>query len=148
MIRLFAVLAVLPAVASGSAASNNLSWLAGCWTTPDKASQEVWAVEPDGSLSGFNVVLRGNSVAFYEVLSVRPNKNGTWVYTAHPSGQTTTSFTLAESTDNSAVFTKPDHDYPQQIAYVRDGNRLNAMISLLGGDKPNHFNKIACEAGT
>lgn len=146
MMRLIAVLAVLPAVASGSAATGGeLSWFAGCWMTPDKTSQEVWVVEGDGSLTGFNVTVTDNSVSFYEVLNIRPNQNGTWAYTAHPSGQERTSFVLAELSENSAVFTNPDHDYPQQIAYVRDGDRLDATISLLGGEKPNIFSKVACE---
>lgn len=145
MTRLFAVLAILPAVASGAdSTANDLSWLAGCWVTPDKSAQEVWVLEADRSLVGLNVVIVDNSVSFYEILTIRPSESGALIYTAHPSGQESASFAAVKITENSIVFTNPNHDYPQQIMYVRDGSRLTATISLLGGAKPNSFDKIAC----
>lgn len=38
--------------------------------------------------------------------------------------------------DGVAVFTNPDHDYPQSIMYVRFGNRLTATISKIDGSDP------------
>jgi len=44
-----------------------------------------------------------------------------------------------------ALFVNPDHDYPQEIRYRRDGNRLIATISLLGGEDARSFDKQACD---
>ena len=146
MKRLSIALMLIPVIALGSDSdSDKLSWLAGCWMTPDKSSQEVWVIDSDRSLAGFSVAISSNKVGFYEVLSISRGKDGSWVYTAYPSGQASASFTATEITENSVVFANPDHDYPQEIRYVREGNRLFATISLLGGVDPNSFDKVACE---
>ena len=121
-----------------------LGWLVGCWTAPDRSAREVWVRAKDDELSGFSVVVSDNSVVFHEVLNVRRREDGAWVYTAHPSGQSATSFVGAEVSDGHALFINPDHDYPQEIRYSRKAEHLSATISLTGGANPNSFNKIAC----
>jgi len=144
--RSIAGLALVSALALASDHdSHQLDWLVGCWVSPDKSAQEVWAVDSDRSLAGFAVTVGDNRVTFYEVLSIRQTVRGSLVYTAHPSGQSPASFAATTITDHSVVFTNPDHDYPQQIAYSRQENRLSAIISLLGGADPNTFDKVACE---
>ena len=130
---------------AGEPSEHPLDWLIGCWMTPDGSSQEVWVADSDGALSGFSVSIADNSVSFYEILGIRRSKDGSLVYTAHPSGQAATSFTVAEITKNSVLFENADHDYPQQIRYERVSNRLHATISLLDGVKPARFDKVACE---
>ncbi len=44
-------------------------------------------------------------------------------------------FRLVESGAGRAAFENADHDYPQRIAYVRDGDTLTATISLVDGSK-------------
>jgi len=126
-------------------AQHDLDWLAGCWITADESSQEVWVVDGDNSLIGFSVALGADKVQFYEVMSIKLNDDGLWIYTAHPSGQASASFIAVETNENSVVFTNPDHDYPQQINYRREGSLLYASVSLLGGDNSNSFDKVACE---
>lgn len=139
-------LALIPALAlGGDSNSGELRWLVGCWVTPDNSAQEVWVVNSERSLAGFGVTINDNKVGFYEVLSINQREDGAWTYTAHPSGQASASFVAVEITDNSVVFSNPDHDYPQEIRYKREGNRLYATISLLDGVKPNSFDKVACE---
>jgi hypothetical protein len=146
MLRLIATFALLHVISSADAAAGRgLSWLAGCWATPDKSAQEVWVIENDRSLLGFGIALANNSVSFYEILSIRQNDDGSFVYTAHPSGQASASFIATEISATSVVFTNPDHDYPQEITYVRDGDHLYATVSLLGGVMPTTFNKVACD---
>ena len=144
--RILAGFALISALAIGSDHdSNQLGWLVGCWVSTDKSAQEVWVVDSDQSLIGFNVVFSDNKVGFYEVLSIKRNEEDSLVYTPHPLGQQSASFAATEVAENSIVFTNPDHDYPQEIRYAREGNRLYATISLLGGAKPNSFDKIACD---
>ncbi len=144
--RVFTALLLLTMLASGgNSAQSSLDWLAGCWVTADKSSQEVWVVDSDESLIGFGVALGAGKVVFYEVLSIKQNDDGLWTYTAHPSGQASASFIAVETSENSVVFANPNHDYPQKISYRRDGSQLFATISLLGGENPNSFEKIACD---
>ncbi|XOV85692.1 MAG: DUF6265 family protein [bacterium] len=89
--------------------------------------------------------MKENQVSFYEVLSIRYGEDGTFVYTAHPAGQGSTSFAATQTTRNNVVFTNPDHDYPQEIEYLRQGDQLTATISLIGGDRPAVFRKHLCE---
>ena len=144
--RIITALLLLPLLASGNDSTRGeLDWLAGCWIAADKSSQEVWVVESDNSLLGFSVALEGGAVGFYEILSIRQDDAGAWVYTAYPSGQASASFVATAVSDSAVVFLNPDHDYPQEIRYRRDGSRLVATISLRGGDKPTSFDKVACE---
>ena len=144
--KLSTALALIPAlVLGGESDRSELSWLVGCWVTPDKSAQEVWVVDSERSLAGFGVAINDNKVGFYEVLSIKQGENSSWSYTAHPSGQASTSFLVTEIAENSVAFANPDHDYPQEIRYKRENNRLYATISLLGGVNPNSFDKVACE---
>jgi len=141
-----AILLLLPALASGGDSFNSeFDWLVGCWVTPDNSAQEVWVINGEQSLAGFAVSVADNKVGFYEVLSIRQDENGVWVYTAHPSGQSSASFHAVQISEKNVVFANPDHDYPQEIRYRRDGDSLYASVSLLGGASPNSFDKIACE---
>lgn len=143
---LFLASLALPIIchASGSPDSD-LSWISGCWVAPDESALEVWTEEEGGDFSAFGVAVSDNKVAFYEVLSIRQGNDGVFVYTATPAGQSPTSFLATEWSDKSIAFTNPDHDYPQRISYKRQGNRLLATISLLGGENPETFEKILCE---
>lgn len=144
--KYLAILLLLPALApGGDSYSGKLNWLSGCWVTPDHKTQEVWVVDGERSLIGFAVSINENEVSFYEVLSIRQDSNDTWIYNAHPSGQTAASFKAVQISKDKAVFANPDHDYPQEIRYRRDGNRLFASVSLLGGENPISFDKVACE---
>ena len=144
--RILTALLLIPVLASGGeTAQDSLNWLAGCWVTADKSSQEVWVDEGDDSLIGFAVALGAEEVVFYEVLSIRRNADSVWTYSAHPSGQAPASFMAVESGQSSVVFANPNHDYPQEISYRRNGGRLSATISLRGGANAKSFDKIACE---
>ena len=141
----FTALALIPALAiGGDSYSGGFGWLAGCWVTPDSSAQEVWVVESERSLAGFGVAITDSKIGFYEVLSIKQSEDGSWTYTAHPSGQSSASFVAVEIDDTSVVFANPEHDYPQEIRYKRVGSRLYATISLIGGVNPNSFDKVAC----
>ncbi len=138
-------MALIPALAlAGDSYSGEFSWLAGCWETPDNSAIEVWVVDSEHSLIGFSVAISGSQIGNYEVMSIKQSADGSWEYTAHPSGQAAATFLAVEINDNSVIFANPKHDYPQEIRYERKGSRLLARISLLGGDEPNSIDKVAC----
>ena len=61
------------------------------------------------------------------------------------SGQASASFKAIQQGENSVLFVNPDHDFPQEIRYERNGDSLAASVSLLDGVKPISFDKVACE---
>ncbi len=135
------ILLFLFALASGG----EFDWLAGCWVSDDKSTQEVWVIDGEQSLAGFSVSVSDHRVGFYELMNIRQDENGSWLFTAYPSGQASASFEAVQLGENSVLFTNPDHDYPQEIRYERKGDRLSASVSLLDGVKPISFDKVACE---
>lgn len=144
--RTLPALLLLPVISmAGESNQHELSWLVGCWMTPDGSSQEVWIDEGGGALVGFSVALADNKVSFYEILSIRRAKDGSLVYMAHPVGQASASFAATAITDNSVLFVNAGHDYPRQIRYTRQADQLHATISLLDGVNPVSFDKIACD---
>ena len=144
--KLLSTLALFPALAlAGDSPGGEFNWLAGCWETIDGSAIEVWVVDSERSLIGFSVTISDDEVGSYEVMSIKKSASGSWEFTAHPSGQAAATFLAVEINDNSVIFSNPEHDYPQEIRYERQGRRLLAKISLLGGDKPNSFDKVACK---
>lgn len=121
------------------------SWLLGCWQSDDGSEVEAWAEEPDGSMIGFAISLSQGRLAFYELLSIRRTGDGTLIYTAHPAGQSRTVFTAVAPPAGGVLFANPEHDYPQEIGYRREGGRMIATISAQGGENPRSFDKRRCD---
>ena len=145
MKRLSALL-LMPCLAfAANTETGSLDWLAGCWTTPDQSAQEVWVIEDEDLLLGFSVNIRDNKVGFFELMSIRRAADNNWVLTAYPAGPAPGTFTASQIGKQSVIFSNPEHDYPQQIMYRRDGAKLLATISLLGGANPTNFDNVACE---
>jgi hypothetical protein len=143
--RLLVILVLIPALTSGGDSDrSDLHWLEGCWAATDSSAQEVWVVDDEQLLIGFGVSIHDAKVGFYELMSIRKSEHGSWTYTAHPSGQASASFIATQIGENSVVFVNPDHDYPQEIRYRREGSRLHATVSLLAGVNPTNFDKAAC----
>jgi ribonucleotide monophosphatase NagD (HAD superfamily) len=125
--------------------ANDLDWLVGCWESADGSAKEVWVRDPDGSLIGFGVVVADGAVEFYEVLRIVANQDGALAYTAYPAGQSSTTFVEAAASNAYVLFSNPDHDYPQEIAYRLEGGRLFATISALNGQNSQTFDKRRCD---
>ncbi len=145
MKTLLIVPAACAALLFAPATAGTPQWFAGCWESPDQSAKEVWVAEPDGALMGFGVALDQGKVKFYELLKIEVNEGGDLSYTAYPIGQAPASFHESERSDTSIVFTNPDHDYPQKIAYRREGNMLYASTAALDGRNEHTFTKQACQ---
>jgi len=139
--RLFALMAVSPAFAADLA---DLEWMLGCWESADGHAAEVWVKDTDTSFLGFSATTADGAIVFYELLRVASNTEGV-TYTAYPMGQAPTVFAATEIADEHVSFTNPDHDYPQKIAYGREGGGLIAVISMLDGARPQSFDKEQCD---
>jgi uncharacterized protein (TIGR02246 family) len=112
-------------------ALESLSWLAGCWERVDgePGSGEYWTPPAGESLFGISRTIRGGKTVAYEFMQIRRTDDGAIELIAHPSGQATATFRLAEAADYKAVFENPAHDFPQRVIYQLQGaDRLAAWI--------------------
>ena len=132
-----ALLAVTIGLLSGSAQDDRaarLKWMSGCWirSTARSTVEEQWTVPRAGTLFGVGRTTRhtasGDSVAEHEFTQIHI-VNGKLVFSAHPSGQQPADFTESELTDSSVVFSNPQHDFPQNVRYMRGrGDSLFAAV--------------------
>lgn len=111
-------------------------WLEGTWTStaPDgTVTRETWVSAGDG-LSGESRTTRADGTeAESEVLRIE-SKDGL-TYVAAPSGQRETRFVARQASAQDLVFENAAHDFPQRIAYHRDGSVLTATVSTLDGKR-------------
>lgn len=107
-------------------------WLAGCWEMRlgDLVVEEQWMAYRAGSMLGMSRSLRGGDLRGYELILLRED-GGRWVYEAHPSGQPAATFESVAVTDTSAIFSNPDHDFPQTIAYFKASS--DSLVAVIAG---------------
>jgi hypothetical protein len=135
MARLHAAVA-LAAVAIGFASAaqpeiDRVAWLAGCWRSENSepGSGEQWMSSAGGTMFGMSRTVRQGKTVEFEFMELRYLADGMFAFIAHPSGQQTTVFPLLRINDSEVVFENPAHDFPQRIAYAKDGeSKLRARI--------------------
>ena len=106
-----------------------LAFLAGSWRTRDLGplAEESWS-EPsgDGMLGHGRMIQDGRTVEFeFLRIVVLPDRVD---YVAQPTGGPPTAFRLVEVGGGAARFENPAHDFPQRIAYRREGDWLHVRI--------------------
>ena len=113
---------------------DKITWLAGQWreSGSDRMTEELW-MPPRGKLMlGLNRGTRKGRPASFEYLRIQETTEGTFLF-ASPSGKEAVRFELVEATKTKAVFTNPEHDFPQRIEYRLEDDKLIARTS---GDTP------------
>lgn len=134
-----------PIAAEGPPA-DRLDWLLGCWEDADGSAMEVWVKEASGDLMAFGMASHQGEVVFFELIRIEVDADLTPIsYTAYPYGREPTTFRAEEVGEASIVVRNPQHDYPQEITYRREGEELVATTSLLGGDRLRTFDKRRCD---
>ena len=134
-------LAVLLVAASPAATVDDLAWLAGQWTSEagERWTEESWTAPRGGVMLGHSRSGRGDALREYEFIRIAHGADGALAYIAMPQGGAPVVFALVRHDDNSATFENAAHDYPQRIAYVRDGDTLTATISAIDGSKARRW---------
>lgn len=123
------------------AATAQLHWLAGCWQADngEDGSIEQWMPPAGGMMLGMSRVLRNGQAVAFEYLRIAESADSGLILTASPSGQATTAFALLEIGPNRVVFENPQHDFPQRVGYVREGDRLLGRISGMTPEGERHI---------
>ena len=145
MARLAAGLAALAAACSTvpeAAPDHPLVWLSGCWESEAGDYREIWSAPDHGYLFGYALALKEGAPVFFE--QMRIDSGEMFVLSAYPAGKGPFPFPEYSVTGTSVVFANPDHDYPQMIAYAREGDRMSAAISLADGSKEQNFALRRC----
>jgi hypothetical protein len=106
--------------------AQDLSWLSGHWF--NHKTEEVWSQPVDGNLMGYNRQFKDKEIVFFEHLRIE-KREGKVLYQACPLGKSWTTFELVESGVADAVFSNPNHDFPQRLHYHRQGDTLRVRIS-------------------
>lgn len=109
--------------------SSSWHWLEGTWefVKGDIRTVERWERGVEG-LRGTNTTWKDGEPVHRESLKLLI-VDGIWVYRASPEGQESNDFRLVSRSDRAAVFEDPEHDWPQRIAYAREGEVLRAVAS-------------------
>jgi hypothetical protein len=109
-------------LAPGRTALDRLDWLVGCleMRKGDLVVEEHRMQPRGGSMLGMSRTTSSRGLVEYELTLIRES-DGSVVYEAHPSGQPVASFAAVRLSGDSAVFSAPEHDYPQVVGYRRVG---------------------------
>ena len=111
-----------PAVAADRVRVSSLGWFAGCWEARStrRLVEEQWMVPRGGLMLGMSRTVRGDTLVEYEALRLEERADSLF-YVASPVRQLQAQFLATSSTDSTAVFENPHHDFPKKISYYRVG---------------------------
>lgn len=112
------------------------AWMAGCWELREgeRWAEECWTVPRAGMMMGSGRTGTGERTASWEFMRIERGEAGL-TFSASPGGAPWTSFSASEGGADGLVFTNAANDYPQRVRYWREGETLNAEISLEDGSR-------------
>ena len=114
------------------------SWMAGAWSLTGEAAswtEEFWTHPRGGIMIGASREGSGETLRSWESIRIVRQPDGSLAYIPMPNGGAPITFAMVKQDARSIEFANADHDYPQRIRYWREGDRLNAEISLLDGSR-------------
>lgn len=129
--------AVAAATPPDNATVKDLAWMAGHWRLDQGTTvvEEGWFAPAGGGMVGMNRTVSGNRTTAFEFLRIQETDGGIVLF-ASPGGRCPeTEFTLIGLDGHRAVFSNPEHDFPQRIIYRREGDHLHAEIEGTTGGK-------------
>ena len=76
---------------------------------------------------GVGRTIRDGKMTAYEMIVLR-EQGDRLAYEAHPSGQPSATFLSTRISASELVFENPAHDFPQEVGYRLDGDKLLGWI--------------------
>jgi hypothetical protein len=119
-----------------------LGWLTGAWSehrSDGTWTEEYWTPVRSELMLGAGLTGRGSSVRHFEHMRISKGADGKITFYGMPNGATAVPFVMTRQTENEVVFENAAHDYPQRVAYRRDGNTVIATVSLIDGSKEGRW---------
>lgn len=122
---------VLKLTINGQGFNELVKLLPGTWQNTAFNHVETWSREGN-VLKGFGLAMEGRDTLFFERLEIDGTLDSpvytSWV--AHQNNGAGIRFSLKSATDTSWIFENPNHDFPQQIIYIRkESDQLEAYVS-------------------
>lgn len=147
------LLAVMPTAAAAEQVADTpivaFHWLLGHWTRVDlpagRSGDEQWRAQ-DAALIGVGSSYRDGVLRFREQLRIVVQGDDVFYVADVPGNPAPVKFRLIACDGESAVFENLQHDYPQRIAYRRDGSRLIATTSGNGREQRFLFERADAPA--
>jgi len=118
-----ASLATPAATADPAGSLDAFAWLEGEWIRSTKRGEVVerWTRVSDDTMEGIATISRGTDSAVTEHLRLERLGDGIF-YVARPrENPMPTPFLLVAADGTRFTFENPEHDFPQRIVYIRDG---------------------------
>ena len=150
LLRSVGALLVLLAAQRPGGGLDRIAWLGGCleMRNGDLVVEEHRMHARGGSMLGMSRTTSSRGLVEYELTLIR-EQDGKLSYEAHPSGQPAAVFTAIAVTDDSVVFSAPEHDYPQIVGYRRvDADSVIAWIDGTSRGKPRRvefpYRRVTC----
>jgi hypothetical protein len=121
---------------------DRLKWLAGAWEgTTDSGSHfyETWSVDTKDVMVGRGYAVVQGDTIFGEQLRIEDRADGVFYVAKVAHNVGAVAFELVEITANRAVFTNPDHDFPQRFIYESLGDALHVRGESMDGTRKIDF---------
>lgn len=115
----------------------NLGWMSGDWLseTKDGWTEESWTDARAEVMLGAGRSGRGDELRDWEFMRIARGEHGFPVFWGSPKGGVAVAFPMVTEGARMVVFENRKHDYPQRIAYRREGKMLIATISAADGTR-------------
>ena len=128
---------------------SNFDWLLGTWqrTNGNEESQtiESWHKIARHHYTGTSVVIRNNDTIYQEKVNL-VKENGNFFYIAEvPTNSHPIRFKITNFTKNSFTSQNINHDFPNEIRYLRNSNEIIANVSGSGKSIEYIFQKTNYE---
>ena len=140
---------------AGAADLARLAWLGGCWkaASAEAGTEEHWMPAAGGTMLGMGRTVKQGKTVTHEFMQIRAGEGGALAFVAHPSGQKSAAFPLLRMSADEVVFENAQHDFPQRVAYRREGDsKLAARIEGMrnGSLRVIAFpmERVSCDART
>ncbi len=108
-----------------------LSWILDKWVSKSDSgiSYESWSKINDDLYEGNASSVKDNETTFEDKLKIQKTDSGVYYAADVKHNPAPVLFRMISLTDDEAVFSNPEHDFPQKIIYRNEADNLHAYGS-------------------
>lgn len=122
------------------------NWLVGNWKKLDNDTEnktfENWNKKTNTTFLGHGFIMKELDTIWQEKMTLIKN-DSTWVLKVEtPGNDDLVKFKLTEYNHNSFTVTNPEHDFPKEIKYWKNENKLNATVKGDGHELQYEFERL------
>jgi hypothetical protein len=126
-----------------------LGFMSGCWrgqVSDSVTIEETWTEADADAMLATTRYLRGGRVTGWEFSRIRADSLGI-VLVPYPDGEARAPFRLQPAGEGMAVFSNDENDFPQNVIYRGDGERV-LLVRLEGGGRSVEWRMYPGACGT